>query len=146
MTKKKPLVVTVAGVPVRVYTDDEGRPLYATAGGWGDEGARHAELAAKHVFDTAKHAATRTELAKVKAQPAVANRESVRIRAKASVEHPANEWLALAHDKHPAFGRKKLCHTARRLAVDANVDPDILDEITEDRARRFLERQPNASQ
>jgi len=69
-------------------------------------------------------------------------------RAKRSVEHWANDWLALAHAAHPDYGRGRLAHYARKLFVEANKDtPTVADaakrgEISEDRAQQFLDRQP----
>jgi len=144
MTKKaRAIDVKFMGVDVRVVHDEDGRPLFATASAWGDENAAHAQRAAQHVIDTAERAVASK---KRERETIAAWEESARVRNAAIAEHPATAWLALAYDEDPKRGRKKLAHAAQSLAVAANVVLKDDDEITEDRARRFLKRLRNPGQ
>ena len=90
MTTKKPLVGTVAGVRVRVYLGEDGRPSSAGAriDRPGDlDHERVVTLAATMAFDAALAAAQRVQR---KGRSADAATESAKKRAKASVEHWAN--------------------------------------------------------
>jgi len=144
--KARTLDVTIAGIAVRVTLDEDGRPLFATAAQWGDEDLRLA-LAVQRVFDRTEHAAKSTQRKRNSSHAAA---QSAQTRAKASADHWTNQWLALAHDAHPKYGKDKLAQRARSLAALGFIDPDGTrhvvedqkkrDEITVERARQFLER------
>jgi hypothetical protein len=142
MTKKKTLGLIVAGLPVSVRFDDDGRVLSASAGieRPGDlDHERAVALAAAMAFDAAVLAEKRVQRKDDSAQAAAA---SAQARAQASKEHWANKWLAQAHAAHPDYGKGRLAQHARRLAAtdkDHPVeDPAKRDEISEQRARQFL--------
>jgi hypothetical protein len=140
----KVLDVISAGVPVRMRLDSDGRPLSASAGyNAGDPyHERFVELAVKAAHNAASHAAQRT---KSTADAAAASAQSAKMRAKRSEDHWSNEWFGKAHQAHPKFGKARLARSARQLAAAARIELDKRDEITEDRAQQFLNRQRNPS-
>lgn len=143
MTTEKSIVLTYEGVPVRVYLDDRGRPLRASAVRGIErpddpEHVRAVKLAVSLAFERALYAPKEVQRKRSSAKAAA---ESAKKRASAI----ADEWLAKAHKQYPHFGRDKLTEHARRLAAKAEIALDKRGEITEERARLFLERKRKGS-
>jgi hypothetical protein len=137
--------VLVAGVPVRVYFDGEGRPLSATAllnNAEDREHERTVALAATIALDAARRAAKKKQR---NGSSAGAAAESAKSRAKRARKHWTNDWFAKALAADPKLGRTRLAQQARRLAAAAGIELDKRNEITDDRARQFLNRQRHRS-
>ena len=134
MSKKaRAIDVQVKGVPVRVHVDADGQPLYATAALQRPDDPDHERLvalAATVEFDA------RCADAKRKRDWAARTAKSAENRAKASAEHFAYYWLALAHAAKPRYGRDKLSREARRLAACGVFDPDGIKRVVEDPKKR----------
>jgi hypothetical protein len=167
MTKTRKLRVSVAGVKVCVRLGEDGRPLSAVAlqSPRDLEHERLLTLAATKAFDATLSAAREKEArrsqeliarqqadiqatqdlqatrqAKLKRDSVNAAAKSAEKRAKASAKHWTNKWFKRAHAEHPGYGRARLAQHARRVAADAGVSLKKRDQITDDRARQFLER------
>ena len=125
----------VAGVAVRVCFDGNGKPLGAHYAGIEPLGDREHEgqvaVAVAHAVECAAAEARRVQ-----------KKEAAALSAKkrAAQKHPTNKWFVRAHREHPEFGRDKLVQEARRLAAQAGITLKKRNDITEQRARQFLER------
>jgi hypothetical protein len=61
-------------------------------------------------------------------------------RSDSAENHFSNEYFKRADRQKPGLGRRKLMQVARRLASDDGMDWRKKREMTEDRARRYINR------
>ena len=141
--------VRVAGVRVRLSLDEDDRPVSANVlddlGARGSDRDKVVTLAAALAFEAAHSGAQTKKSSRDGATAAKASAEE-----RASEKHWSYKWFALAYAKHPDCGRATLVRYARQLAALDEIAPvkdqKKRNEISPDRARRFLERKRNAGE
>jgi hypothetical protein len=131
----KAVRLLVAGVPVSLILDDDGRPRTACVPLQGDspDEARAAWLAANLAMQTGERGAKRQAHRQGQIKAAENRRE-------VAAGHWSLEWLQAAHAEYPKRGAKHLAAAAQRL-VRLNrpqITTKELAEITEYRAKVFL--------